>query len=434
MTRLIAFIIINLLTGPLYSQTVCEQINNWDKLNQAQQNKSVSLILSIYSKDMDVLDEFKIPISMTYYSTDLTKKYKEEYPNNETRSVIVGYVPLQFVEPYETELQKFYDDKDTLSKVPRLAVILAIHYTESNFIPSAENDTNANNPAFGMMQLTLRTAKDLYKRDTELYDDFFSIKDEKVIFASTQSQIELIINFLPDIKNYSRNNEESSITRYNGKGDEAKAYAALVLARARLYAKMKNSGKDIGRQQFIAEYSTPAVKKIINKQLEIKSYELLSDGDFQEAIERSILAYEYTPSSSSEEVVVSAINNRDIKTLPDNHVKFPPVPNDGHDYYLEIEAGRTLFSYFLNIKDMTYTMTNSKNDKFTLFYNTKSGKKIVKNLCGVNLKNNKMQSDVKAGDIIYIPSGIVIKGDNETMQNIYISRPSLTQQDSDVRP
>ena len=187
MLRLSITIMAVLFTISVYSQTPTEQIDNWNKLDQTQQDKATELLASISTEEANVLDEFKIPVNMTYYSTNLNKKYQGKYSNNKTDSVIVGYVPLQFVNSYETELQKSYDDRGALKSVPRLEVILAIHYTESNYIPSAIAGTKTN-PSFGMLQLTLSTAKDLYRTDKETYDDFFSISDGKVVFPSTEKQ------------------------------------------------------------------------------------------------------------------------------------------------------------------------------------------------------------------------------------------------------
>jgi hypothetical protein len=411
-------IIVALFTVSLYAQTSAKQIDNWSKLNQAQQEDATELLASVEITSRDVIDEFKIPAHMTYYSTDLNKKYQVKYSNNKTSSVTVGYVPLQFVESYEAELQNSYDDKGTLDTVPRLEVVLAIHYSESSYIPNAVNNSDTDNPSFGLPQLTLSTAKDLYRKNKDLYDNFFSIKNETVVFRSIESQIGLTINFLPDDKKYTRSSEAASIARYNGGGDAAKTYAAVILSRARLYGKMKSIGKDIESQTFATEYSKPAVKKVINTQLQLKGYEPLTDGEYKEAIDKAILVYEYSPSTSTDKVTVPTPDNGDIKKLPSQHVKFPPIPDDGCEYYIKMEKGRTLYSYFLNTQDLVHTMCDQKNEEFSIFYNTKVGKKALKSLYDIDQKNNNIQTNVKADDIIYIPADIVIKGDKETLQNM----------------
>jgi hypothetical protein len=410
----------------LFTCAVCglageEEIDNWDKLTQAQQTKASALVSSIYSKGADILDEFKIIPNMTYYSTNLKLKYKGEYPNNKAATVIVGHVPLQFVEHYEAELQKFYEEKDDLNVIPRLDVVLAIHYTESNYIPSVVAGTD-DNPAYGMMQLTISTAKDLYRRNRNKYEAYFSIEDDKVVFGSTQDQIALTIRFLTEIKKYSREYETGAIRRYIGSGDEAKSYAALVLNRARLYKKMRNSGQDIDRKEFIAEYSKEEVKTVINNQLETKGFEPLTDGEYKEAIDKALLVYEYD-GTPSDDLTLPAIDNGEIKKLPPKHFKFPPVPSDGCEYYLKIEEGRTLYSYFGGMKNMVATICDQKNEKFSVFYNTKSGKKVLKSLYDIDPKNDNMQTSVKAGDVIYLPPDMVIKGDKETAMNLLRTCP-----------
>ena len=416
MTRFLVTIIATLFAVSLHSQTATEQINNWGKLTQAQQTKALSLVSSVFSKEVEkkVLDEFEIPLSMTYYSTDLTDKYDDLYPNSKHGYSAVSYVPLQFVESYETELQQFYEDKNVLDKVPRLTVLLAIHYTESNFIPTAVNNAGTSNPAYGMMQLTLCTAKNLYRMDEDLYDNFFSIEGEKVIFPSAKKQIEFTIKFLSEVKHYTRTYETASIRRYNGSGDEAQKYAVVVLARTRTYMQMKNKGKDIGTKQFIAEAEKSEVKDPINKQLETKGYESLTDEEYEKAVKTAIELYESDNNSST---VLPSGEKKEVKASSNNYTKFDPIPNNQCEYYLEVAKGRTLFSYFLNIKDMVKTICNEKNAKFSLFYKGKPNKKL-KSEKDIDPKNNSIQTDVKVGDIIYLPSGIIIKGDSITGQSI----------------
>ena len=419
MSKIFISIFISLLTFSAYSKTPAEYINNWNKLSTDQQLDATYLVSSIYGKNTDFLNEFKIAMNMTYYSTDLTKKYKGEYSNSKAATVVVGYVPLQFVEYYEADLQSFYNEKkQNKNVVPRLDVILAIHYTEGNFIPSAVAGTERN-PSFGMMQLTLRSAMDLmddkYKGE---YNEFFKIIDRKVIFDSTEAQIALTIKFLTEIKKYTREYETDAVARYNGSGENAIEYASKVLNRARLYRKMKAEGAEISTKEFIAEYTKPEVKEAINNQLQAKGYEPLTDGEYKEAIDKAIGVYEYVPSATADDIVLPALGNGEIKKVPNNHVKFPPIPNDGCEYYLKIEEGRTLYSYFLNTKDMVYNTCNEKNQAFSVFYNTKSGKKVLKSLYDIDVKNDKMQTDVKAGDIIYLSPDIVIKGDVDTYANL----------------
>ena len=411
MVRTFTLIFACLFTAAIYGEPASE-IHNWDKLTSAQQIKATALVTSIYSNDAEVLDEFKITMNMTYYSTDLKVKYKGEYSNNKKSTVIVGYVPLQFVEYYETELQKYYDKKDNLNFVPRLNVILAIHYTESNFIPSLTS------PAFGMPQLTLFTAKDLLdeKYDGQ-YEQFFSVKGDQVVFDSTKDQVSFTVKFLTEVKKYTREYETVAVRRYIGTGDEAVNYAALVLNRARLYGKMKDGGIDIVRKEFVAEYSKPEVKTVINNQLEIKGYEPLTDGEFKTAIEKAIGVYEYE-GTSPDEITLPAIDNGEIKKLPPEHVQFPPIPDDGCKYYIKIEAGRTLYSYFLNIKDMVYTVCDQNKQEAALFYVTKSGKKYLKSSYDIDPTNNKMQANLAPGTQIYLPSGTIIKGDKDTYANL----------------
>ena len=193
---------------------------------------------------------------------------------------------------------------------------------------------------------------------------------------------------------------------------------------------MKSLGQDISSQIFTTEYSKPEVKEVINTQLQMKGYEPLTDGEYKEAIDKAILTYEYKPATSTDNITLPTIDNGEIKKVSRKHLRFPPIPTDGCEYYLKVEEGRTLYSYFLNIKDMVYTICNEKNAKFSLFYSSKAGKKVLKSLYDIDQKNNSMQTDVKAGDIIYLPSDVIIKGDKETLKNL--SRICPDQQGSSV--
>lgn len=398
------------------SQEVYQKIHNWTKLSSYDQGSASLKISSIVSKRLGVLDEFKIPLEMTYYSTNLNSKYYAEFNNNKMSTVVVGYVPLQFVEYYEQELQSCYVKKDSLNLVPRLDVLLAIHYTESNFVPTALAGTKEN-PSFGMMQLTLESAKDLYKRDKETYQKYFSINDSKVEFNSNKDQVSLTIKFLTDIKFYSREYETRAIRRYNGSGDDAINYASLVLARARLYKKMR-TGKEVSSQEFVEELATKETQNVINNQLEVKELPELDDEEFKIAIEKALLVYDYNGQGTDTLITIPASQVEEVKKPFEGFVEFPPIPNNGCDYFIKIAEGRTLYSHFRSIRDMVYVMCNEKNSKFELFYKTKDGKKVLKSMYDIDTKNNNMQTNIKTGDVIFLPPDVIIKGNTDTYYNM----------------
>lgn len=410
MSRIFAFIVINLFAVNLYSQTAIKQINNWGKLTAEQQTNALSYVLSIFEEEVKtgVLDEFKMPLSMTYYSYDFDDEYIHLYPNNKTGISAVGYVPLQFVESYETELQKFYKKKGDLDKVVRLEVLLAIHYTESTFIPTRQT------PAYGLGQLTLGTAVDLLDRKENTYDDFFSVVNKKVVFKAptVKNQIGLTITLLHDEKGYDRNgSEKSAIRNYRGSGQVAQDYATMILTRTKTYMEMMNKGEEIDSKKFIAEAKKAEIKEPVIKQVEIKGYGSITDEEYDAALKEAVAIWE------KENPPVE--NQEETKPSSNSYKQLEPIPNGKCEYYIEIAKGRTLFSYFLNIRSMVSVMCDPKNKQFSLFYQGTAGKKIViKSLDDIDPKNNSMQSDVKAGDKIYLPAGTVIKGDDETLQSV----------------
>jgi hypothetical protein len=410
MSRILAFIIINLFVVNLYSQTAIKQIHNWSKLTATQQTNALSYVLSIFEEEVKtgVLDEFKMPLSMTYYSYDFDDEYIHMYPNNKTGLSAVGYVPVQFVESYETELQKFYKNKGDLDKVVRLEVLLAIHYTESTFIPTRQT------PAYGLGQLTLGTAVDLLDRKENTYDDFFSVVNKKVVFnaPTVQNQIGLTITLLHDEKGYDRNSsEKSAIRNYRGSGKVAQDYATMILTRTKTYMEMMNKGEEIDPKQFLSEAKKAEIKEPVIKQVEIKGYGSITDEEYELALKDAMDIWEKENPSLE--------NKEDVKVPANNYELLKPIPRGQCEYYVEIANGRTLFSYFLNIRSMVSVICDQKNEKFSLFYKSSSGKKIViKSLDDLDPKNNNIQTNVKAGDIIYLPVGTVIKGDDETLRSV----------------
>ena len=97
----------------------------------------------------------------------------------------------------------------------------------------------------------------------------------------------------------------------------------------------------------------------------------------------------------------------------DKKVEFT-VPATEQDFYLLIEDGHTLYSYFADNQQMLDVINNPQNSEYYLYY--KQGRKIVKISSYKGVGNNTIYSNVKPGDKIFIPPGTVLKStDNNLM-------------------
>ena len=97
----------------------------------------------------------------------------------------------------------------------------------------------------------------------------------------------------------------------------------------------------------------------------------------------------------------------------DSKVEFT-VPATEQDFYLLIEDGHTLYSYFADNQQMLDVINNPQNSRFYLYY--KQGRKIVKIDSYKGVGNHTIFSNVKPGDKIFIPPGTVLKStDNNLM-------------------
>ena len=97
----------------------------------------------------------------------------------------------------------------------------------------------------------------------------------------------------------------------------------------------------------------------------------------------------------------------------DRKVEFT-VPATEQDFYLLIEDGHTLYSYFADNQQMLDVINNPQNSRYYLYY--KQGRKIVKISSYKGVGNHTIFSNVKPGDKIFVPPGTVLKSpDNNLM-------------------
>ena len=90
----------------------------------------------------------------------------------------------------------------------------------------------------------------------------------------------------------------------------------------------------------------------------------------------------------------------------DKKVQFT-VPATEQDFYLLVEDGHTLYSYFADNQQMLDALNAPQNSAFYLYY--KQGRKIVKISSYKGIGNKTIFTNVKPGDKIFIPPGTVLK-------------------------
>jgi hypothetical protein len=83
------------------------------------------------------------------------------------------------------------------------------------------------------------------------------------------------------------------------------------------------------------------------------------------------------------------------------------LPVDGKDYYLIVEDGRTLYSYFNDPEVVLNTLNEAKNEDYFIYYKVNS--KIVKVTNLKEVGDKQVFSNVRPGDKIYIPPGTIIR-------------------------
>jgi hypothetical protein len=83
------------------------------------------------------------------------------------------------------------------------------------------------------------------------------------------------------------------------------------------------------------------------------------------------------------------------------------IPVNGKDYYLIVEDGRTLYSYFKEPQLVLSTINHPKNSPYYIY--TKTNGKINKVTSLRQVGKKEVFTNVRPGDKIYIPPGTIIR-------------------------
>ncbi|MBI9068531.1 MAG: hypothetical protein JEZ09_14645 [Salinivirgaceae bacterium] len=339
---------------------------------------------------------FRIPVELQSYRGNNSARYYGLYnPDHKTG---VGYVPSNLVQHYEEEAWAAYQDLG--ADAPSLSIILAQQFTESSFNPWASGD---NNMSQGLPQLYRKTAQYLYKKDKETWKQFFYFdKYGKHHFRSVRAMIKFPFVFLPEVKQYDFEHKFEGIRRYNGAGESAVKYAEKIIKRSLFY------------EELFAQYNeipldTTGFKQnlfgIINLTLMSRGEHPIHPDFMDELLSNVIAQYQsgYVRNTYAKHCVIPVYENEPI--LASQKSDFI-IPTDGQDYYLIIEDGRLLYTYFNDSEVVMQTISHEKNKEYYLYYNENKKKVKVNNLRKVG--NRQIYSNVKPGDKVFIPPGTVL--------------------------
>lgn len=341
-------------------------------------------------------NNFHIPAELQSYRSSQSVKYYTIY--NAGHNTGVGYVPSSLVRYYEEEAwfayQKYGKD------APSLSIVLAQQFTESAFNPYAVGD---NNMSFGLPQLYRKTAEYLYQTDKEAWKEIFYFdKYGKHHFRNVRAMVKFPFMFLPMVKDYTFEDKFEGLRRYNGSGEDAVIYAEKVIKRSLYYEELFSKFNPI-------PLDTTSFKQnlfgMINLSLLSKGEPDIEEGTLENIFDNMLSdfhgGYIINTYYSFFKTTVFEGNPLNVPRA-ENH----KIPVDGNDYYLIVEDGYTLYSYFKQPEELLKTINHKKNDDFYLYYKESDKKVLISSLKQIG--NNQVFSNVKPGDKIYIPPGTVI--------------------------
>lgn len=347
-------------------------------------------------KENNIPENFRVPIELISFRNAGTRCYSLY---NVKYGQGIGYVPSDLVSLYEQEAWRAYQKYGV--NAPSLSIVLAQQYTESAFNPQVKGD---NGLSIGLPQLYRKTAKLLYKLGKEEWDDFFAFnKRGEHYFFSNRMQVRFPFEFLPKVKGYDAENKLDGLRRYNGYGEAAFAYAEKVISRSLIY------------EELFAKYNAIPIDTanfrdnlfgMINLTLICHDLPELPIDSLNQMFKNILMCMD-------DGVVRKAYTERYFANVMESEplsintkVEFV-VPASGHDFYLEIEDGRTVYSYFADNNQLLATINNPQNSEFYLYI--KKDGKIVKLSSYKGVGKKTIFSNVKPGDKIFIPPGTMLK-------------------------
>lgn len=347
-------------------------------------------------KEHQIPENFQIPVELQSYRGNNSIRYYAMY--NPAYKTGVGYVPSNLVQFYEEEAWLAYQKMGP--DAPSLSIVLAQQFTESAFNPWASGD---NNMSQGLPQLYRKTAEYLYKKDKETWSKIFYFdRYGKHHFRDVRAMVKFPFIFLPKVKHYSFDQKFEGIRRYNGAGESAIKYAEKIMQRSLYY------------EELFAQYNhihldTTNFKEnlfaLINLTLMSRDENPIDPELMDQIFSNTLACYTagYVHQSYMNHYIVPVFENEPHFVNQMTHYK---IPVDGQDYYLIVEDGRTLYSYFKQPNELLTTLNHQKNSPYFLYYFDNKKKVKVEKLKQVG--KHQVFSNVKPGDKLFIPPGTVL--------------------------
>ena len=379
-----------------------EKLVNYVRMNKAHKNyyqKQRTRQFISWEKNK-IPENFRIPVELQSYRGTISTRYYTIY--NPSYSTGVGYVPSNLMQYYEEEawsaFQKYGKD------APSLSIVLAQQFTESAFNQFAVGD---NNMSFGLPQLYRKTAEYLYKTDKETWKNIFYFdKYGKHHFRSVRAMVKFPFIFLPKVKKYSFAEKFQGIRRYNGSGKNAVLYAEKVIKRSLYY-------EDLFAKYNSIPLDTTGFKEnlfgLINLSLIAKGQPEIEGKTLDYIFENMLSEFSsgYVNKTYFNKFCAGVYENNPLLV---NKTYTHKIPIDGKDYYLIVEDGCTLYSYFKESNQLLKAINHSKNNKYYIYY--KEGKEKVKISTLSKVGKRQVFTNVRPGDRLFIPPGTVIRKPN----------------------
>lgn len=347
-------------------------------------------------KDNNIPKNFQIPIELESFRPDNSARYYVIY--NPAYKTGVGYVPSNLARYYEEEAWFAYQKMG--HDAPSLSIVLAQQFTESAFNPWATGD---NNMSSGLPQLYRKTAEFLYKADRKTWEQLFYFdKYGKHHFRSIRAMVQFPFVFLPKVKNYDFENKFEGIRKYNGAGENAIKYAEKVMKRSLFY-------EELFAENNTMPLDTASFKQnlfgMINFTLLARDEGSISDELMEQIFSNAVAEFYsgYVRNTYLQHCLIPVFENEPI--IASQEVQ-NQIPVDGKDYYIIVEDGRVIYSYFNDAKILMEVINHPKNKEYYLYY--VENKKKVKISSYNKVGNRQVYSNVKPGDKIYIPPGTIL--------------------------
>ena len=348
---------------------------------------------------------FHIPPELISFRNGSTRYYALY---NAKYKMGVGYVPSDLVPLYEQEAWRAY--KKYGINAPALSIVLAQQFTESAFNPYIKGDEGQS---IGLPQLYYKTARMLYRTDRDTWKSFFAFKrNGEHYFLSNRMQVRFPFEFLPNVKGYDAAHKLDGLKNYNGSGDDAMIYAEKVMVRSLMYEELfaKYNAVELDSANYRENLFA-----LINLSLVCRELPELPESVLDQMFRNIVSGIDNgrIRKSFTERYYVNVLESNPLSV--DKKVAFT-VPATEQDFYLLIEDGHTLYSYFADNQQMLDVINNPQNSRYYLYY--KQGRKIVKINSYKGVGKHTIFSNVKPGDKIFVPAGTVLKSSDSNLMLI----------------